>query len=64
MMWPVHACRQSRKSLFIHIILGSMWGTSGTLLLYFATNESHYREATLILYLKKHALQGDTKVGV
>ena len=37
MMWPVHASMQSRKSLFIHIILGSTCVTSGTLLLYFAT---------------------------
>ena len=43
----MHACMQSRKSLFIHTILGSIWGTSGTLLLHFATYGSHYCEATL-----------------
>ena len=31
MMWPVYACMQSRKVLFLHVILCSTWGTSGTL---------------------------------
>ena len=31
----MHACRVG--SLFLHVILGSTWGTSGTLLLHFAT---------------------------
>ena len=42
----VSACMQSGKSLFIHFILGDKWGTSGTLILYFATQGSHYCEAT------------------
>ena len=45
MVWPSHACMKSRKSSFIHFILDSIWGTSGTLLLYFATEGSHYCEA-------------------
>ena len=59
MMWPAHACRVGIKSLFIHLILDSMWGTSGTVLYTLPVRD--HAIVKLLVNLKKHAQQDDTK---